>query len=41
MGDLYPASKETREGQGALLVRAAWQVTLIGSNQYALWDILG
>lgn len=38
MGDLVSALKETREGQGALLALAAYQVTSIQRNQY---DIVG
>lgn len=36
MGNLFPAFRETKEGQSALLVLAASQVTLIQNNQYAI-----
>ena len=34
-GDLFPAFRETKEGQG-VLVLAAIQVTLIQNNQYTI-----
>lgn len=40
-GDLFPAFKETREGQGALLAPAAGQVILIRSNQYIIVRYFG
>lgn len=41
MEDLFPAFKDTREGQGILLALATYQVTLLHSNEYALVGYVG
>lgn len=41
MRNLFPAFKDTREGEGTLLVSGAGQVTLIQSNKYATEGYVG